>query len=38
MTEIEKAKALWRLCGNMAIYLSGSDRAQIASIEGTGHE
>lgn len=31
MTEIEKAKTLWRICGNMAIYLSVSDRAQIAN-------
>lgn len=31
MTEIEKAKAVWRICANPAIPLSGSDRAQIAN-------
>lgn len=31
MTEIEKAKAVWRICANVAIPLSGSDRAQIAN-------
>ena len=31
MTEIEKAKALWRLCANMQLALSGSDRVQIAN-------
>lgn len=31
MTEIEKAKALWRLCGNMQLALSASDRVQIAN-------
>ena len=32
MTEIEKAKAVWRICANLAIPLSGSDRARMRQL------